>query len=156
MENLKLEKSTAKELFQDKKTPDWLKKILVNSFGEQFFSEKITDRIKTLDDACIELGFDPGMEARLSGLPDEIAYTKLKVIIEALNQGWTPDWSNTNEAKYYPWFEYSRSSGFGFSDTNYNYTRTDTTVSSRLCFKSRELAEYAGKQFIEIYREFLT
>ena len=156
METLQIEQSTAKEIFRDKKTPDSLKKILIDTFGKECFSEKITDKIKTLDDACIALGFNTGMSDRLNGTKDEIAYKKLKVIIQALNEGWTPDWSNSSEAKYYPWFEYSRSSGFGFSTTVCTYTVANAGVGSRLCFKSRELAEYAGKQFIDIYREFLT
>jgi hypothetical protein len=156
MENLKLEKSTAIELFRDKKTPDSLKKILIDTFGEKCFSEKTTDRIKTFEDACVESGVNP-VDVINSDYPlDESAYKKLKLIIKVLNEGWVPDWSNSDEAKYYPWFEYARSSGFGFSYSYYYYTLTTTPVGSRLCFKSRELAEYAGKQFIEIYREFLT
>ena len=36
--------------------------------------------------------------------PDEIARRKLETITEALNEGWRPDWNNTNEYKYFPWF----------------------------------------------------
>ena len=35
-----------------------------------------------------------------------------------------------------------------FSDSNANH-------GSRLAFKNRELAEYSGKQFIDIYKDFV-
>jgi hypothetical protein len=45
-------------------------------------------------------------------------------------------------------------SGSGLSYDVYDYWRAVASVGSRLCFKSRELAEYAGKQFIDIYTDF--
>jgi len=65
------------------------------------------DRIKTFEDACAELELYP--EEVLAGFmktasTDEIAYRKLRIIAEALNEGWKPDWSNSDEYKYYPWF----------------------------------------------------
>ncbi|WP_166964664.1 hypothetical protein [Yeosuana marina] len=88
--------------------------------------------------------------------PDEVAYRKLKLIAQALNEGWTPDWTDSNEYKYYPWFEMGSASGVGFSYDGYDHWYSISCVGSRLCFKSRELAEYAGKQFEDIYKEFLT
>jgi len=85
---------------------------------------------------------------------DEIAYKKLKIIAKAINQGWTPDWNNTDQKKWYPWFRMS--SGFGFALTDYTYTHANTDVGSRLCFETKEKAEYAGKQFEEIYKQLLT
>ena len=115
--------------------------------------EKVTDRIKTFEDACSELKVNP----TFTGLTiDEIAYRKLKIIAIVLNEGWKPDWSDSNEYKYYPYFKYFKyKPGFGFSSTLYGRWDTDPSVGSRLCFKSPELAEYAGKQFGSIYRDFL-
>ena len=48
------------------------------------------------------------------------------------------------------------SSGFGFSNSNYNYDNTNTNVSSHLCFESEEKAKYAGNQFLQLYKDFLT
>ena len=45
-------------------------------------------------------------------------YLMLKIIFEAINylandnQTWYPDWSNSNECKYYPWMKYKSGSGF--------------------------------------------
>lgn len=47
--------------------------------------------------------------------------------------------------------------GFGFASTNYtpSYVNASAYVGSRLCLKSDELATYCGKQFIELWFEFL-
>lgn len=71
----------------------------------------VTERIKTFDDACYELGdkhpyvqdyltIDNGKVAVSS---DIIAYLKLRIICAALNEGWEPKFTE-NEWCYYPWF----------------------------------------------------
>lgn len=130
-----------------------LKTILEGSFGKDFFSQKITDRIKTFEDACAETGINPNDENFRIGTPDEIAYKKLKVIVKALNEGWFPNWNKSSEYKWRPWF-YLDSPGFRFHDTYCG--RTGSTVGSRLCFKSEELCEYAAKQFIDLHKDFFT
>ena len=123
--------------------------------GKAPVTENIKDRIKTFEDACNELGIDSS-EVSASGKIEEAfdsiaAYTKLIIIIRALNEGWKPDWDNHSEYKYYPWFNMSGSGLSFFGSVN---RRSFSCVGSRLCFKSRELAEYAGKQFIDIYSKF--
>ena len=119
----------------------------------------ITERVKSYEDACAVLGLNPAeLDVTVSGFGTDSnsikAYGKLVVIARALNEGWTPDWTNSDEYKYYPWFKYD-GAGFGFSGTCYVCWSADAGVGSRLCFKTDALAEYAGKQFIEIYNEFL-
>jgi len=155
MKNLQLDQTTARKIF--KKSSEEVKEILISSFGAECFSQKITDRIKTFEDGCEELGisnnacrpiFDEDED------PDEIAYKKLKVIVGALNEGWIPDWNDSNQKKWYPWFNLS--SGFGFSDSNYFYTAAAAGVGSRLCFRDKLTSDYAGQQFIDLYEQFLT
>lgn len=118
----------------------------------------ITKRVKTYADACAVLGIEPINEevfTKLGFTKDEIAYRKLKTVIEALNEGWQPDWSDRSEYKYWNWFVYRTSSaGFGYAYTNDTPTTATTGVGSRLCFKTRELAEYAGRQFEDLYNDF--
>lgn len=45
--------------------------------------------------------------------------------------------------------------GFGCANTDYTPSNTNANVGSRLCLKSDELATYCGKQFIELWFEFL-
>lgn len=109
------------------------------------------------------------------------AYTRLAIIAEALNEGWRPEYTE-DEYRYYPWFglytkeEYDkmdeddkkrcrfvgRSSGGAYAygglvcacadgGSAYSYSN----IGSRLAFKSRDLAIYCGKQFIDIWINYL-
>jgi len=155
MKALQIDEKNARTFY--KEASKAFKAALEDTFGKEFFSEKITDRIKTFEDACAKLGLlpeqvIPGFGVTIS--KDEIAYRKLKIIAEALNEGWKPDWTDSNQYKYFPWLEYSRSaSGLVYSCTYYSFT--STFIGSRLCFKSKELALYIGEQFIDLYNEYL-
>ena len=154
MKTLQINENDAIKLFKTA-SPD-LKKILVDTFGAAFFSGKITDRIKTYEDACTELGIVPMDEDHAKAMLslDEINYIKVKTVTQALNEGWVPDWTNGNENKWTPYFRLS-GGAFVFHVTNYDYSFATAGDGSRLCFKSDELATYAGKQFIEIYKGFM-
>ena len=118
---------------------------------------KITDRIKTYEDACEELDETPLDEKVLTDLgftTDEINYRKIKTITKALNEGWKADWNDSNQYKYYPWFKMS-SGGFVFCDMYYDRSYANAGYASRLCFKSSELAKYAGEQFLQLYSDFI-
>jgi hypothetical protein len=115
---------------------------------------KITEKVKSFEEACTLTGENASDEKFSSGTTDEIAYKKIKVIARALNDGWVADWKNTSQRKYYPWF-WVNTAGSGLSYDDYGYACTATDVGSRLCFKTSELAEYAGKQFEGLYNEFL-
>lgn len=119
---------------------------------------KTEDTIKTFEDACKATN-TPEQLPDMSSFPEEereaiLNYYKMRIIAKALNGDWKPNWSNWDERKWFPWFDLE--SGFAFSSTDYRCTITNTRVGSRLVFKTRELAEYAGKQFERIYKEFLT
>lgn len=156
METLQIQKSDALTAYNagDEQT----KKLLRNLFGENTFSQKITDRVKTFEDACKVLHVDPNdvlpprvgkvMEPDLCSVA---AYTKLILIARALNEGWKPDWTNGNEYKYYPYFDMSSGSALAYG--GYVGWYSGSCVGSRLCYKTRELAEYAGKQFLSIYTD---
>lgn len=123
-------------------------------------SIKITDRIKTYEDACEYVGISPLALDDYDFLPEidaKHAYAdhKLTVIVRALNEGWQPDYSNGNEPKYYPWMKWV-GSGVGFSYLNFDCAYSASTVGARLSFKTRELAEYAAKQFQSEYNDYLT
>ena len=149
----KINKEVAKILY--KESPDWFKSQLAEAFGEECFKKRNFSDIKTIEDACDEAGishdsiFDSAKDS-----PDEIAYKKLKVVVKAINGDWVPDWSNSNQYKYYPYFKVLPS-GFGFSASTYGTTDSGTFVGSRLCFESREKSDYAAKQFNDLYKQFL-
>ncbi len=150
MKSLVIGEERAKEFYPSASKE--FKAVLEDTFTKEFFFRKITDRVKTFEDACKVLGIDPADQyCDRHDSPDDIAYKKLKVIIRALNERWTPDWNDSNQAKYWNWF-YFDSPGFRFDDADYDYA--NSYVGSRLCFRSEELAEYAAKQFLDLYKQF--
>lgn len=119
--------------------------------------------IKTFEDACAALKLDPAALPVVTGLPEKHqkaiqAHYKLVIIAEALNDGWKPIWKDWEECKYYPWFQMDSDDdevpGSGFSYYVYRYDDAFACVGSRLCFKTRALAEYAGKQFSSLYKDY--
>lgn len=74
----------------------------------------ITERVKTFEDACRELGEDhpfvlayQNTNLRDPEVAEEnrdiLAYMKLRIIAAALNEGWEPQFTE-NEWRWYPWF----------------------------------------------------
>jgi hypothetical protein len=152
MENVQILKTNLLSAYKnaDKKS----KELLAQLFGMDSISSNVIDRVKTFEDACTEVGEDPENQKFHTGTPDEIAYNKLKVIIQALNECVELSFANKEQRKWYPWFEFV-GSGFRFGGTGYAITYTYAIGGSRLCFHSEELAKYAGTQFIELYNQFL-
>ena len=116
---------------------------------------EIIEKIKTYEDALQATG-RPNVPD-FSALPEDMrkhftALYKMVVIVEALNEGWKPDWNNTDERKCFPWFWMSPSS-FAFGGSCCDYEDADAGGSSRLKLKSRELADYCGKQFEDIWED---
>lgn len=149
---LKISESTAKRLYPE--SPSWFREVLEKTFSKQKLVGRKFDEIRTFEDACEQIGVNPLSVFSDIDTYDEIAYKKLKIIAKAINQGWTPDWSNTNQKKWWPWFDLS--SGFGFSYSDYHYSNAYAHVGSRLCFESEAKSDYCAKQFIRLYQELLT
>ncbi len=121
--------------------------------------------IKTFEDACAALKLDPAaVLPNFSMFPEHhrgamTAHAKLIIIAEAANDGWKPDWKNTDEPKYVPWFDIDEDenspSGLGFSYSDCDGWRTYTTVGSRLCYKDAETAQHVAETFLDLYREYV-
>ena len=138
--------------------------------------QNVMERIKTFEDAVAELSNRATNGDKDAGkLLDEwkiiiftadskdlLAYIKLRIITYALNEGWKPKFEE-NERRYYPWFKLKTSPVGNYANAScglvYAYASSggsflNTYYGSRLAFKSKELAEYAGKQFVEIYEGY--
>lgn len=160
MQTIEITKDNAAKAYNE--ADDKGKKLLISLLGTDIIPLKnIIDRIKTFEDACVVLGIRDDYELEVKGtkgLTDDIksivAYSKLIIIARALNEGWKADWNDTDQLKWIPWFEKSKS-GFGLSYGGCDDWGSTTDVGSRLCYKTSELAEYAGKQFESIYNDFL-
>lgn len=124
-------------------------------------NNSIINRVFSFEDACEVLGLNKNLFITISSNEEAInndlksieSYTKLIIIARALNEGWEPDWQNSDKRKWYPYFNLA--SGFAFRGTGYVWTDALTGAGSRLCFKTEELARYAGQQFIELYKEYM-
>ena len=154
----------------------------------------VAERIKTFDDACNELGADHPMVSVYDALvtrangeqslaewmgKDVVAFLKLRIITEALNEGWHPKFTE-DEYRYYPWFyiytkeeydnfseevkrrcvgrAYSNAHAYGglvFAIAIVASSYSWTSSGARLAFSNRDLAEYAGRQFIDIWADFV-
>lgn len=143
----------------------------------------VRKRIKTFEDACHEIGIDAEAWNRdkisLGLEPDVLAFLKLRIIVKALNEGWEPRFTE-DECRYYPWFilytgeEYNkldeeeksrvvyRSSGnaYALGGVSFAYAYYDSSfayafVGVRLAFKTSELAAYCGRQFLDIWADFV-
>lgn len=167
------------------KIPEGKKAVL--TFVDESDNHPVTERIKTFNDACNELGDQHPLVCqyrstyyKYKGEPmtkDLMAYLKLRIIVAALNEGWEPKFTE-GEYRYFPWFHFYTKEEYNELDDkekkccvlcsdNHSYSSYDfvsayviydvsflnTVVgfSSRLAFKTRELALYAGKQFIKEY-----
>lgn len=106
-----------------------------------------------------------------------VDYIKVCIIVAALNEGWVPQFVE-GEERWYPWFwlytnkemaemdeakratcrlvgraSYSAyaNGGLAYAFANHASSGSNTHNGARLAFRTEELAEYAGKQFIEEY-----
>lgn len=136
------------------------KQVLSDLFGKQVaLYDNITDRVKSFEDACQVLGISTNVP-EVKGLPRKhqkaiIANYKLIIIAEALNEGWKPNWQDSDEYKYYPWFDMSNPAGVGCSYTGSAASGTSANFGSRLCLKNRELAIYFGQTFTDLFNDSL-
>lgn len=87
---------------------------------------------------------------------DEVGYRKVKLIVEAYNEGQKPDFSDDDQTKYVPWFRMGSPSGVGFSYDDYGYWGTDSGVGSRLVYLSLDNLRDAVEKFLPEYQQFFT
>lgn len=143
----------------------------------------IMERIKTFGDALNELGRSHPLVCQYNNIDDVdsdlSAYLKLRIIVAALNEGWTPKFTE-DEYRFYPWFflytqdEYEKLSdkeknravpfgghaysgagaGFAFAGSSNAPSRAVAYFGSRLCLKSDTLAVYCGEQFKELWFDY--
>ncbi len=85
-----------------------------------------------------------------------IALNKLFTIAQAWNKEdeFVPDFSDWNQDKWFPWFEYNKNvAGFVYATTGNTPTTGHTLIGSRLCFKTSERAAQFGKQFAKLFNK---
>ena len=138
--------------------------------------------ILALDDLCICSQHQDGHFSFRGGLDVTAkAYLKLCIIAAALNEGWEPQFTE-DEYRWHPYFylytkeEYNRlnedekkkcrvvgrsdsyayvGGGVAYAYASHAWSLSYTSYGCRLAFRTEELAEYCGKQFIDIWMDYL-
>lgn len=171
------------EVFK-KENPD---EVIGNFNDREDASSFIIDQCKEDDDVTVfdfdirevdeavpaDLCPDFASSCKFLGISDEFAFDcaddhikamqslyMLVIIAQAWNKidGFTPDWSDGNHLKYFPWFVYGESkdhAGFVSANTNTAATYARAFLGSRLCFKSSERAHQFGEMFTDLFNDFL-
>lgn len=94
------------------KKAEWINGVLTLVDESQKDNRPVTERIKTFEDACEELGAEHPLVKLWTDYPyiglnsqseDVVAYMKLRIICAALNEGWEPQFTE-DEWRYFPWF----------------------------------------------------
>lgn len=110
--------------------------------------------------------------------PDLLAYIKLRIVVHAINDGWTPKFTK-DEYRYYPWFylytkeeidamseddrakvhivggsaDGGASCGVAFALSDSAFSSSYTGLGARLAFYDSRRAKYAGTKFLELYSD---
>ena len=169
---------------KDKHELKGLLDALLESKDSECEPKDVTERIKTFEDACNELGeynklVNEYRYVESTNISKDLAaYLKLRIICAALNEGWEPQFTK-DEYRYYPYFVLyteeevermdeetkqelglfggcarRRRCGFVAADASDAFGYANAYLGSRLCLSTRELAEYCGKQFIALWADF--
>ena len=108
--------------------------------------------ITSFKDACDVLGITeydilkPNYDTKIQ------AFIKLSTVIEALNEGWKPDYNDDNQKKYYNWFKMEN--GLFVFYATHSYLSGSMSVPSALYLKDVETAIYCKDNFFELYKEY--
>ena len=138
--------------------------------------EEVSDINEVVTDfksACEYLHIKPDFKIEVADKKHQKAveaYYQLCVIAEAWNKadGFVPDWTNTNQWKYWPWMVYKKGgllfggySSYGTYDgfvCAYSYASPSNAIAnigSRLCFKSSDRACQFGNQFVSLINDMM-
>ena len=172
-------KITEKVIEAYEKCDDYGKEILEGIFGKDAFAAIIKYKVKTFMDAVEILGRNNQTVKDYYDIAakkcnkDIIAFAKLKIIREALNEEWKPEF-DIMEGSYYTSFDIISEYEFERLKENEKkesmvFKRPDEKImfalvssklsvsceSYKLSFKSRELAEYCGKQFMDVWIDYI-
>ena len=85
-----------------------------------------------------------------------VALNKLFTIADAWNKadGFVPDFSNSRQDKYFPWFVYNKdAAGFVYAYTLSAASTAAALFGSRLCFKTANRARQFGEKFADLYNQ---
>lgn len=153
MKHLKLELTKAIDAYKKGSEAD--KKFLVNLYGSEPFLT-IKDQLKGYSSACNILNRKELTVDHFAFLGDQqakkqFARHRIQTCIEAINEGWEPDFDNSNQYKYYIWM-YGKKNGFSSIVGTYYVS---SHVGSDLHLETREKAQLIEKICRQDYIDYL-
>ena len=154
---------------ENKLTVDWAKAIeayqlatpdqrlvLESIFGREAFAPSWQEDLKR---ACKDLGATednalPLVHSAFDHKEVEVinAYAALRILAKWVRGDWEPDWNDVRQGKYCPWFDLRAD----FSLGEYVCGVTTSTVGSRLCFPTKQMALDFATKYIDLYKIILT
>jgi hypothetical protein len=135
----------------DPAKPSQLKTL--NEIFKDYFKDKVDlFNIITYKEVCKALGEKLITEESFSHLPvymvnKAVAQAKIQQLEKFFNGDWIKDWNNSNQRKYYPWFE-KRSGGWVFYGSDCGECRFSGVVGF---YKDQPTSDHIGKNFMDIY-----
>ena len=152
---------------ENKLTVDWAKAIeayqlatpdqrlvLESIFGREAFAPSWQEDLKL---ACNDLGLNwsdafPCVSTNHKEVEVINAYAALRILAKWVRGDWEPDWNDVRQGKYCPWFDLRAD----FSLGEYVCGVTTSTVGSRLCFPTKQMALDFATKYIDLYKIILT
>lgn len=120
----------------------------------------------SFQEACELTGRDPKQALRYAtpaNSEEEAANAldRLKIFTEAYNmvdgKKWEPDYSNSNQAKWWAWFRYNSSlRAFVFDVTYDGFTDAYAGTGSRLVSRTSEIAQFIATEHIDDWNKWLS
>lgn len=151
----------------------------IKTFGDALY--ELGKRAKSNEGIALMLADFESNECNIK-TKGTLAYMKLCLIAAALNEGWEPQFT-TDEYRWYPWFKLwtkeeladkteewkqehklwfwggssvsGSACGLAYAYSYSAWSSSRSLISARLAVKSEELADYFGKQFIEIWADYV-
>lgn len=121
--------------------------------------ETLLKTIKTYSDVCKALGEKEYNISDFSHIPEEYSlkhlYTiQLQQIAKLFNNGWIPNWVDHKEQKWFPYFKNTSRVGSGWH-CHSRYCDDVYAHGVVVYYQTEEIAIFVGKQFQDIYIEYI-
>lgn len=137
-------------------------KVLLEKYFKINTPKDLTKILKTWEDVlnyANEKGYTFSLPyLKSTKVKEEIslnALCKIHLLAKVFNEGWIADFKDSNQYKYYPWFE-KKCSGWVFDGSN-SRSVGSSGWGALSYFKNKDIVNYIcnNKEFVNIYNEYL-
>lgn len=157
IKTIKISEEKARQMY--KTASKDIKELLEANFESSILNPNIMDIIKIEEDVYKYSG-----KKKEDVLPYKNPKTKqekslnalafIYLLCEILNEGWITDFSDSNQYKYYPYFEFKNKKWLFYC--SFDLGSFSDGISALAFLKTEELSNYVGNQFLLKYQEYLS